>query len=78
MSERVRFQDVPITVTQVNYRGYEIHTYRSPRHYARYIYKEGEVLDTVYDTSDHSVTVDDCRKIIDRLTDKPEQLQLEL
>lgn len=78
MSERVRFQDGPITVTQVNYSGYEIHTYRSPSHYARYIYKEGEVLDTVYDTSDHSVTVDDCRKIIDRLTDKPEQLRLEL
>ena len=78
MSERVRFRDGAIIVTQVNYRGYEIHTYLSPRHYERYIYKEGEVLDTVYETTDRSVTVDDCRRIVDRLTDKPEQLRLEL
>ena len=59
---KVRFQDGPITVTQLNYRGYEIHTYTSPNRYSRYIYKIGEVLDTVYDTDDRTVTVEDCKQ----------------
>ena len=76
---KVRFQDGPITVTQLNYRGYEIHTYTSPNRYSRYIYKIGEVLDTVYDTNDRTVTVEDCKQIIDRLNgDRIEQLSFDI